>query len=520
MYILHENDIFLLFPELFLSTAAICLLMYGVTHSALGHIESTRSNPSENKPAVFKNEGIKLMMSNVIWLCSLCVLLTGMLVINNPVDSALLFFHSLLIDDLTSFFKLLVLLGSGVCFLMSISYFQNEKINAYEYAILMLLATCSMLLMISSYDLISLYLTIELQSLCFYVLAASKRQSEFSTEAGLKYFLLGAFSSGILLFGSSIIYGFTGSTNFGHLAQLFTGASSDYITFGANHGMLIGVLFVAVGFLFKLSAAPFHMWAPDVYEGAPTAITALFSIVPKIAFLAGFLRLFVITLHDFLPQWQPIIILCSLLSMLVGAFAALSQNKIKRVLAFSAVGHIGYILMGTCCGTIEGIQAVCIYLVIYILMTICIFACILSLRSNESTSGGSIKYIQDLSILAHTNPVLAITLAVCLFSMAGVPPLAGFCSKFFLFFAALSSSLYVLAFVGIATSCISCFYYIRLIKIMYFEKVTRTSPFNFAAIDKQKGTILALTLFVIIFFFLYPAPLFITTHKLALSLCI
>jgi proton-translocating NADH-quinone oxidoreductase chain N len=493
MSLVHENDFLLLFPELFLCTAAVCLLVYGV-------ITSTEST---------------LMLPTVTWLSSLCVALTGLLVCNTPVEGALLFFQSLLLDDLTLFCKCLILCGSFISFVLSVKYFRMEQVNGFEYAVLMLLSTCSMLLMVSSYDLLSLYLTIELQSLCFYVLAASKRQSEFSTEAGLKYFLLGAFSSGILLFGSSMIYGFTGSTNFGHLSQLFTGFGGEYAyALTASNGMIVGVLFLAVGFLFKLSAAPFHMWAPDVYEGAPTPVTAFFSLVPKVAFLAVFLRFFVVSLHDLLLPWQPIILTCSFLSMLVGSLAALSQNKIKRVLAFSSVGHVGYMLLATCCGTVEGIQAVCLYLAIYVVMTACTFACLLSLRH----SGGSIKYIHDFSVLATTNPVLAITFAICLFSMAGVPPLAGFCSKFYLFFAAVSSSLYVLAFVGVLTSCISCFYYIRLIKIMYFEKPVAWLDFD--AVEKPASLVLGSCLLFIVGFFLYPSPLFVCAHKVALSLCL
>ena len=510
MSILHEYDIFLLLPEIFLSITAICLLVYGVI---IGSFETVSELDNESsKSSINSNH---LIMNNVVWLCILGLLLTVVILCNGPLESGLIFFNTLLIDDLTFFFKLLLLIASTSVFLMSISYFKSQNINAYEYAILMLLATCSMMLMISSYDLLALYLTIELQSLALYVLAASKRQSEFSTEAGIKYFILGSFSSGILLFGSSIIYGFTGTTNFGNLAQLFNGFINTYTepftNLGSQHGVLIGILFVSIGFLFKLSAAPFHMWAPDVYEGAPTAITAFFSIAPKVAFLGVFVRLFMVSLHEF--SWQPIILICSILSMIVGSLSALAQNKIKRLVAFSAIGHIGYMLMGTCCGTVEGIQSVFIYLVIYIIMTICLFAFVLSLRFNNNQH---IKYIQDISVLATTNPTLAITFTICLFSMAGIPPLAGFCSKFYLFFAALGSSLYVPAFIGITTSCISCFYYIRLIKIMYFEKPTQLLQLE--TIDKPKAIILAITLFIITTFFLYPAPLFINTHKLALLL--
>ena len=404
--------------------------------------------------------------------------------------------------------------------------------------------------MISSYDFISFYLTIEFQSLCFYVLAASKRNSEFSTEAGLKYFILGAFSSGILLFGFSIIYGFTGMTNFGELSLLFTGLgdnlmnqsvmtgeqvstlsigsalpfdgvemSNEHANTISSNGILLGILFVAVGFLFKLTAAPFHMWAPDVYEGSPTAITAFFSITPKIAIIAVFIRLFLYSFYDLIFPFQKILLFCSGASMIVGALAALSQHKIKRLLAYSSIGHIGYILLGFACATGEGIEALTIYLIIYVVMTINIFAIILSLRGvNKSASGDSvrIKYISDLAMLGSTNPILAFTLSCTLFSMAGIPPLAGFCSKFYIFFSALNASLYFFAFLGVITSVISCFYYIRLIKIMYFEK--RSNWIVYKPMAKEISILLGITLFFILFFFFYPAPFFYIAHKVAFSL--
>jgi len=434
--------------------------------------------------------------------------------------SIFIFFHSFIIDDFTFFCKGLVLLGSIVCFVISLRYFEVERINAYEYGVLMLIGTLSMLLMISSYDLLSFYVTVELQSLCFYVLAASKRQSEFSVEAGLKYFFLGAFSSGILLFGTSLIYGFSGSTNFGDIGLLFGSDMSWTNTeLGSQHGILVGIVCVSIGLLFKLSAAPFHMWSPDVYEGSPTAITAYFSILPKIAILSICIRFLIETVGNGVA-WQDFILLSSIGSMLIGSLAALSQNKIKRILAFSSIGHVGYILMGMCCSTIEGLQSVCIYVVLYICMTICIFTVVLCLQKKplegSSTQSTSIRYIHDLSILSKTNPLLALTLTLCLFSMAGVPPLAGFCSKFYLFFAAIASSLYIPAFIAIGTSCISCFYYIRLIKIMYFEKPVVNEWIDYDIIDKQKAIVLGVTLFILVFFFAYPAPLFVYTHKLAL----
>jgi proton-translocating NADH-quinone oxidoreductase chain N len=393
-----------------------------------------------------------------------------------------------------------------------------------------------MLFMISAFDLIAMYLAIELQSLCFYVLAASKRNSEFSTEAGLKYFLLGAFSSGIFLFGCSLIYGFTGVTNLEELAKIFTtplgtssltaNESNQIAPYGPfigpmapSSGIFMGILFLAVGFLFKITAVPFHMWAPDVYEGSPTIVTAFFSVAPKIAILANMLRVFMYSFYD--PSWQQLFVFCSVASMILGAFAALSQNKIKRLLAFSSIGHIGYLLIGFSCGTIEGIQSLLIGLFIYVFMTINIFTVILSLRQNGDTGNlhfARFKYISDLAALAKTNPILAITISITMFSLAGIPPLAGFCSKFYLFFAALGCGAFFLALVGIITSVISCFYYIRLIKIMYFD--TPKTWILYKPMDREKSILLGITIFFITFFFLYPSPLFLVTHKMALSLCL
>lgn len=536
--LLFENDFLALFPEIFLVSSTLFLLMYGVTFS---------TSKQHNYPILIQNIG---------WLSLISIALTICLVCHNPITQSLLFYNTLIIDDFTYFFKILLLSSSFCAILISFDLThstghdiarRSTSLNAFEYMILILFSTISMLFMISSYDFISMYLTVELQSLCFYVLAASKRNSEFSTEAGLKYFILGAFSSGILLFGCSMIYGFTGITNFGELAKVLTGSQEVILgTFGTDtdwatplfwssrsSGITIGIIFIAVGFLFKLTAAPFHMWAPDVYEGSPTGITAFFSIAPKIAILAVFMRLFLYSFYDLMLPWQKIILFCSLASMIVGALAAMSQHKIKRLLAYSSIGHIGYILLGLSCATIEGIEALFIYLIVYVIMTINLFAIILSLRELDGTTsprlnkgleqGGvaqsgthHLKYISDLGMLAKTNPILAFTFTCTLFSMAGIPPLAGFCSKFYIFFAALSSSLYLFAIFGVLTSVVSCFYYIRLIKIMYFEKPTKFIAYQ--RMDKEKSLMIGVTLFFMIFFFFYPSPLFLVAHKVAISL--
>ena len=498
---MFDNDFLALFPEIFLINATILLLIYGVIYS------STHRN-------------YEPLVQNIAWLSVASIVITLILLINQPITTANLCYNNLIIDNFTFFFKVGLLISTACILLMCMQYFQQEAITAFEPIVLILMSTCSMLLMISAYDLITMYLAIELQSLSFYVIAASKRNSEFSTEAGLKYFILGAFSSGILLFGCSLIYGFTGVTNLEELAKIFTGYQLTLQDGGYNtgfatmsslsSGVFMGVLFIAVGFLFKITAVPFHMWAPDVYEGSPTYVTAFFSIAPKIAILANMLRVFIYSFYD--PTWQQLFVFCSIASMILGAFAALSQHKIKRLLAYSSIGHIGYILIGFSCGSIEGIQALLIGLFIYVLMTINIFAIVLALRQNR------FKYISDLGALAKTNPILAITLSITMFSYAGIPPLAGFCSKFYLFFAALSSGAYLLALIGILTSVVSCFYYIRLVKIMYFD--TPKTWILYKPMDREKSLLLGVTLFGIIFFFLYPSPLFLVTHKMALSLCL
>jgi proton-translocating NADH-quinone oxidoreductase chain N len=477
-----------IFPELFLVLATIFLLLYGVIYST----------SSEKK--------YPLLLNNMSWLGVLCLVFTCCLLVNNPIAHSIIFYNTLILDDFTLFLKILVLVSCLFAIII----------------VLILLATCSMLFLIASADFISMYLAIELQSLCFYVLAASKRNSEFSTEAGLKYFLLGAFSSGILLFGCSLIYGFTGVTNFSELAKIFTcGAEEISAGTSALKACELGMIFILVGLLFKMTAVPFHMWAPDVYEGAPTSITAFFSITPKVSILAVLLRVFVDSFYDFMLPWQKILIFCSIASMILGAFAAMSQNKVKRLLAFSSIGHVGYLLVGVCCGTIEGLQALFIYLVIYIVMTINIFAIVLSpvkrLGLNFVQSVQRVKYTTDFALLAKTNPILAITLTVALFSIAGIPPLAGFYSKAFLFFAAMSSTMYLLALIGVLTSVVSCFYYIRLIKIMYFE--TPKNWCSFSRISKENSYVLGITFFFMLFFMVYPAPLYLVSHKVALALC-
>jgi proton-translocating NADH-quinone oxidoreductase chain N len=499
---LFENDYKAILPELFLILAGILLLVYGVLLT---------TSKERNYP---------VLVTNTLWLGQLSLLLTFALLCNAPFRNGMLFYNSLVLDDFTLFLKALLLIGAFFSLLISVDYINSVSLNSFEYIVLVLFSTSSMLLLISSADFISMYLAIELQSLCFYVMAALKRNSEFSTEAGLKYFLLGAFSSGILLFGCSLIYGFTGVTNFSELAQIFTSGSEELLLGGNSlQGCELGMIFLLVGFLFKLTAVPFHMWAPDVYEGAPTAVTAFFSIVPKISLFAVFIRLFFESFYDLMLPWQKILLFCSIASMLLASLAAMSQNKIKRLLAFSSIGHVGYLLVGFCCGTVEGLQALILYLVVYVVMTINLFTFVLSpVRRDGEKEVRRVKYTTDLAALSRTNPILALTLTLTLFSIAGIPPLAGFYSKAYLLFAALSSSQYLLAVVAILTSVISCFYYIRLVKIMYFESPKRW--LTFYQLPKENSIALGITSLFLTLFILYPTPLYLISHKIALTLCL
>nr|YP_009755753.1 NADH dehydrogenase subunit 2 [Roya anglica]QIQ22992.1 NADH dehydrogenase subunit 2 [Roya anglica] len=538
---MFDNDFIALFPEIFLVNATICLLIYGVIFQPT-FSNNFNQNIDSNKENTFNHSSF--IINNIAWLGILSIFFTIVLLLNQPLMNYNSCYNNLILDKFTYFFKLGLCFSTGCIILMCLQYFQTKIFNVFEVIVLILMSTCSMLFLISAYDLITMYLAIELQSLCFYILAASFRKSEFSTEAGLKYFVLGAFSSGILLFGCSLIYGFTGNTNFEELAKIFTSTNtlnSEALFFSTNSessflngaiqnlsdshfldnsnrslfftsGVLMGIIFIAVGFLFKISAVPFHMWAPDVYEGSPTYVTAFFSIVPKIALFAAMLRIFIYTFYD--PAWQQLFIFCSIASMILGAFAALAQNKIKRLLAYSSIGHSGYLLIGLACGTIEGIQSLLIGLFVYVLMTISVFAIVLTLK----TSKKNFQYISDLEGLAKTNPILALTLSLTMFSYAGIPPLAGFCSKFYLFFAALGSGIYLLAFIGIITSVISCFYYIRIVKIMYFDIPKKWIAYE--PMDQEKSILLGIIFFFLSFFFLYPSPLFLIAHQMALSLCL
>jgi len=378
-------------------------------------------------------------------------------------------------------------------------YIDHNKLNSFEYYILILFAILGLLLLACSFDLISTYLAIEMQSLSFYVLATFKRNSAFSTEAGLKYFILGAFSSSLILFGSSIIYGFTGTTNFGDLFYLFNNISFNFSSESLNYmfeiyyyqnAIIISSIFIAVGLLFKLAAAPFHMWSPDVYEGSPTSTTAIFAIVPKIAVFVLFSRIFLNSFFSFIYWWQIIVIFCAISSIIIGSFIALKQRKIKRLIAYSAISHVGYLLIAFVPGTLIALHAVFFYLFIYMITGVSIWLIITSVELQLNNNN---KNLADFSFLINSNPILAITFAITIFSLAGVPPLAGFYAKLQIFFVSMDSSMYLLAVIGILSSIISTFYYIRIIKTLYFEKNLKWNFYK--QLTQIRSLILGITFF-------------------------
>ncbi|WP_375462885.1 NADH-quinone oxidoreductase subunit NuoN [uncultured Methylobacterium sp.] len=394
-------------------------------------------------------------------------------------------------DGFSKVMKALVLLGSAATILLSRDYFQREKIDRFEFPILIVLCTIGMLVMVSANDLIALYLGLELQSLAAYVIAAFHRDDLKSTEAGLKYFVLGALSSGMLLYGASLVYGFTGTVSF---PGIVSALHED-----AGFGIVLGIVFVSAGVAFKMSAVPFHMWTPDVYEGSPTPVTAFFASAPKMAAVAMTVRVFIGAFPDVTAIWQQIFIFIAIASMTLGSFAAIGQRSIKRLMAYSSIGNIGYALIGLAAGSEEGIRGVVIYMIIYLAMTLGAFAIILSLRRRNEM----FETIEDLSGLSRTHPWLAFCLAMMMFSLAGIPPLAGFFAKFYVFAAAIKAGLVALAIIGVVTSVVGAYYYLRVVKIMYFDEAK--APYE--AMAPGLRIVLALSSVVVILFWLLPAPL-------------
>ena len=457
----------LVFPEIFLSLSIMFLLILGV----------------------FKKNSSKLIQN-----ISLIVLLISAVIIFNEtlgIQETLLFNGSVIVDYLSSFMKIITLLAAFLVLVISSSYLRTFKIFKIEYPILILSSVLGMMVMISSNDLIVFYMGLELQSLALYVLATFNRDQLKSSEAGLKYFVLSALSSGLLLYGCSLIYGFTGSTNFNLIASQLN--SNEYaITFG--------IVFILVGLAFKISAVPFHMWAPDVYEGSPTSVTLFFTMVPKIAALTVFIRFLYVPFLNLIEQWQMILIFLSIASMLFGAIAAIGQTNLKRLIAYSSISHIGYALAGLATGSNNGIQSSVIYITIYILMNLGFFSCLLMMKRNN-------KYfedIEDLSGLSKNHPLLSLSLLLILFSLAGIPPLAGFFAKFYIFKSVLEQSMFFLAIVGLLSTVVAAFYYLRIIKIMYFDKEKEKYDTDHSL--WLKFSLTASTLLILIYF-IFPSQL-------------
>ena len=423
----------LLFPEIFLSLSIMFLLILGV----------------------FKEDSAKLIQN----ISQIVLLITAVITFNETlgIKEITLFNGSIIIDYLSSFMKIVTLIAAFLVLVISTNYLKTFNIFKIEYPILILSSVLGMMVMISSNDLIVFYMGLELQSLALYVLATFNRDQLKSSEAGVKYFVLSALSSGLLLYGCSLIYGFTGSTNFNYIANQLN--SNEYM-------LTFGIVFILVGLAFKISAVPFHMWAPDVYEGSPTSVTLFFTMVPKIAALTVFIRFLYVPFLNLIDQWQMILIFLSIASMLFGAIAAIGQTNLKRLIAYSSIGHIGYTLSGLATGSNDGIQSSVMYITIYILMNLGFFSCILMLKRNNQYY----EDINDLSGLSKNHPLLSMSLLVILFSLAGIPPLAGFFAKFYIFKSVLEQSMYFLAIVGLLSTVIAAFYYLRIIKIIYFDK--------------------------------------------------
>jgi NADH-quinone oxidoreductase subunit N len=468
-------------PEIVLAVGAMVLLMVGV----------------------FRGERAAKSIEGAAFLL---LLVTALIIVWLPAGKLVTFDGSFVVDGFARFLKLLALAGSAATIVMSSHYLAVEKRETFEYSVLILLSTTGMMMLISAADLIALYLGLELMSLALYVVAAIDRDSVRSTEAGLKYFVLGALSSGMLLYGASLVYGFTGTVSFAGIAKAATQAGGG----AASLGLVFGLVFLFAGFCFKVSAVPFHMWTPDVYEGAPTPITAFFAAAPKVAGIAMFVRTTIVAFPGILSQWQQIVVFVAIASMALGAFAAIGQRNIKRLMAYSSIGHMGFALVGLAAGTTEGVQGVLVYMAIYITMTLGAFACILAMRRD----GQMVENIADLSGVARTKPTMAFFFAMLLFSLAGVPPLAGFFAKFYVFLAAIKAGLFALAVIGVVTSVVGAYYYLTIVKTMYFDEPAK--PFE--PMPYELKAMLGLTGLFNLLFFVYPSPLIDAANAAAKSL--
>ncbi len=459
------NNLQILFPEIFLSISIFIILMIGV----------------------FVKKSY-----NLIYKLSIIILLfTVFIILKSESLEFKLFSDSFVTNPFTDFIKVLILASSIFVLNVSQMFIKDNNMDKFEYPIIILLSILGMFFMVSSNDLILFYLGLELQSLSLYILAAIDRDNLRSTESGIKYFVLSALSSGLLLYGCSLLYGFSGSTNFDIISNQLN---------SNNTGGIYAMVFILVGLSFKISAVPFHMWTPDVYEGAPTSVTSFFAVVPKIAGLAVFIRFMQIPFSNILVEWQSIIIFISIASMILGAVAAIGQNNIKRLLAYSSIGHIGYALAGIATGGTLGYSSSIFYITIYVIMNIGIFGCVFLMKKD----GKYTEEISDLSGISKKHPLLALSFLILLFSLAGIPPLGGFFAKFYVFMSVIEDEMYTLAIIGLLTTVISAFYYLKIIKIIYFDELKEK-------LDEIKNFNLTSTIFlsciILVTFFLYPSLL-------------
>jgi NADH-quinone oxidoreductase subunit N len=469
-------------PEILLAATCMTLMMLG----AFSRGDRTRS---------------------ITVLSLLAMLAAGVLVAVQPGGRELAFNGLFVTDSYAAFLKLTVLVGAVLSLVLSIGYLQREMMARYEFPLLLLFAVLGMLMMISANDLISLYVGLELQSLALYVVAAFRRDNLRSTEAGLKYFVLGALSSGMLLYGASLIYGFAGATGFDAIARSLIALDGAE----PSLGLIVGLVFLIAGLAFKVSAVPFHMWTPDVYEGAPTPVTAFFAIAPKVAAIGLFGRVLVGPFAELLPQWQQIITFIAIASMALGAFAAINQSNIKRLMAYSSIANVGYALVGLAAGTPLGIRGLLIYMAIYVVTNAGAFACILAMRQK----GRMVEGIADLAGLGKSQPMLALALGIFMFSLAGIPPMAGFFGKLFVFQAAIQAQLYTLAVIGVVTSVVGAYYYVRIVKIMYFDEPVESFDRPMGLEVAGVATVAAV---LTLAFFILPAPLVASAAAAASSL--
>ena len=457
------NNLNILLPEVFLTLSIFSILMIGVF--------------------------IKNSFNLIFNLSSLILIITIGIILNNPNNQEKIFLDSFTRDGFSNFFKIMILISSLFVLNSSKNYILDNKLGKFEYPIIILLSILGMFFMVSSNDIILFYLGLELQSLSLYILASMDRDNLKSSESGIKYFVLSALSSGLLLYGCSLLYGFTGSTNFDLIADQL---NKD------NTGAVFAMVFILVGLAFKVSAVPFHMWTPDVYEGAPTAITSYFAVVPKVAGFAVLIKFMLIPFSNILAEWQTIIIFMSIASMILGSVAAIGQKNIKRLLAYSSIGHIGYALAGVATGAVSGYESAIIYIMIYVIMNIGAFSCLYLLKKD----GEYKENISDLSGISKKHPILAISFLLILFSLAGIPPLGGFFAKFYVFTAVLEQQMYALAIIGLLTTVISAFYYLKIIKTIYFDD-------SLITFDPTKNIFAKVSILIscgiITTFFLYPA---------------